>query len=69
MYFPNYFFLVINQIVRIFEVVGYPSDDYIDDMELDKRNFIATMNKEASRVNFKEYFHYIQNSDGSLIFL
>lgn len=51
-----------NQIEIIIDLLGYPSDDLLFDMEPEKVQFLASLNKcDKRRVDFVSYFSNIKN--------
>lgn len=46
----------VNQLNRILEVVGYPSDSLLGQINDDARNYLERIQNKPTRVGFSEYF-------------
>ncbi|RNA07393.1 mitogen-activated kinase 14 [Brachionus plicatilis] len=51
----------INYLNRIMDVVGYPSEEFLQQITFDSRQYIERTQANKKRVNFKEYFSEINN--------
>ena len=53
----------VNQLNRILDVVGYPSQDLLQKINQDARHYLEQTPSKPPRVNFAEYFNEIQNPE------
>ncbi|CAF1000268.1 unnamed protein product [Brachionus calyciflorus] len=51
----------LNQLNRILDVVGYPSDDLLKEISDDARLYLESTERRPKSVNFTEYFREIQD--------
>lgn len=54
----------VDQLNRILEVVGFPEDNLLQQINDDARAYLERMNNHPHRIDFREYFHEIKSSDG-----
>lgn len=54
----------VNQLNRILDVVGYPPESLINQINEDARTYLEKNPKRPPRVNFSEYFHEINAPEG-----
>lgn len=55
----------INQLSRILNLVGFPSNDLLGKVAPDARNYLERMTERPTRANFHEHFHKITTPLGS----
>lgn len=54
----------VNQLNRILEVAGFPSEKMLSNINEDARAFLERSQNRHARVNFSEYFHEIKSKNG-----
>ena len=54
----------MNQLNRILDVTGFPSEELLAQVNEDARNYLEKNPKRPKRVNFSEYFHDINSPQG-----
>lgn len=54
----------VNQLNRILEVAGFPSEKLLNNINEEARNFLERSQIKPKRVNFAEYFHEISSPLG-----
>ena len=54
----------ISQLNLILEVTGYPSESLLNQINQDARTFLENKEPKTKRVNFNEYFNYVNCPEG-----
>jgi hypothetical protein len=57
----------VNQLNRILDVVGFPPESLINQINADARTYLERNPKRPPRVNFSEYFQEINSPEGKQI--
>ena len=64
-----FIFLDINQLHRIIDVVGYPSESFLEKISKDSQSFLENIPIKSTRVNFNEYLIAIKSPSGMILSL
>jgi serine/threonine protein kinase len=68
-WFKHFLYLDVNQLNRILDVAGFPSEKLLSQVNEDARAYLERIANRPRRQNFTEYFREIQSADGSLHYL
>ena len=58
-----------DQLEKIMDVVGYPSDSVLSRMDVNQREFFQKIPTRPNRVGVNEYFREIESRDGRYFIL